>query len=73
MFCHGVDKDGNLNEPHRNIGLVYLVESKERLIPKENQEIKWFDEKEIQNEDLLLPVKLLCLKALSLSRSVSNL
>lgn len=69
MFCHGVDKDGNLNEPHRNIGLVYLVESNQKPIPKENQELKWFDEKDIQNEDLLLPVKLLCLKALSIFQS----
>ncbi len=70
MFCHQVDKDESLGIPHRNIGFVYLVKTNQTPKAKEGQEIKWFSNIELEEENIYLPVKKLTEKGL---RVVANM
>ena len=66
MFCHQVDKDNNLNVPHRNIGLVYLTTTDGEPKSQEGQEIKLFSQAELEAEEMSPAVKKLSLKALEI-------
>jgi 8-oxo-dGTP pyrophosphatase MutT (NUDIX family) len=66
IFCHQVDKDSALDIPHRNIGLVYIVTTKEEPKPEENQELGWFSKEDLEKEEISTPIKKLSQKALEI-------
>jgi 8-oxo-dGTP pyrophosphatase MutT (NUDIX family) len=66
MFCHQVDNDSALDVPHRNIGLVYIVTTKDEPKPHENQELGWFSKEDLATEEISSPIKKLSQKALEI-------
>lgn len=66
MFNHRVKSDGHLSEPHRNVGMLYLVTPLSTPKGLEGQQFNWFGEGDLQ-KDIIEPVKLISLKALELA------
>ena len=63
MFVHKVAGDMNLNAPHRNVGLVYLVGVRSEPLGNEGQKLKWFTKNEIEQSEIHQAVRLICMKA----------
>lgn len=70
MYSHEVSEDSALNEPHFNVGMTFVVITKEEPQPLEGQHIKWFTKKELKaSKQIVGPIKTLSLMALEICKS----
>ena len=63
MYSEIVEKDSNFPLKHINIGMIYALKTDEEPIPKESQQIKWFNIDELKSNNIMQPIIACCRRA----------